>query len=77
MAELSATAGKRKCSQDMQVDEKLVPKKGKLNHDYFVLGFYGGFFMYSVIIQRNEFIPCKSFDSFLKSGNISGHFSNI
>ncbi|XP_045656424.1 sodium-dependent phosphate transport protein 4 isoform X2 [Ursus americanus] len=28
MAELSATAGKRKCSQDMQVDEKLVPKKG-------------------------------------------------
>ncbi|XP_027457979.1 sodium-dependent phosphate transport protein 4 isoform X1 [Zalophus californianus] len=28
MAESSTTAGKRKCSQDPQVDEKLVPKQG-------------------------------------------------
>lgn len=44
MTELSPTAGKY--SQDVQGDEKLSPGKGKLNLDYVVLGFYGGFLQY-------------------------------
>lgn len=41
MTELSPTAGKN--SQDIQGDEKLSPRKGKLSLDKVVLGFYGGF----------------------------------
>lgn len=76
MTELSSTEEKNKYSQDTQVDEKLILRKGKLNLGYLVLGFYGGFFIYNVIIQRNEFIFCKLFNSFRKSDTINAHFAN-
>uniref|UniRef100_A0A8C7EM56 Solute carrier family 17 member 3 n=1 Tax=Neovison vison TaxID=452646 RepID=A0A8C7EM56_NEOVI len=50
MAGWSATEGKRKCSQDRQVDEKPIRKKGKCSCDRLVLGFCGGFFMGSCTV---------------------------
>lgn len=69
MKELNPTVGKY--FQDTQGDEKLSPKKGKLNPSYVVLGFYGGFLQCHNTKKLIHIIYL--FNSFKKSSTVNAH----
>lgn len=68
--ELSPTARESKNAQDVQVDETLIPRKGKFDLNCLVLGFYSEFFL-STYYYKNEFVIFKFFNSFYKSSEIN------
>lgn len=68
--ELSPTARESKNAQDMQVDEVLIPRKGKFDLKCMVLGFYSEFFL-SMYYYKNEFVIFTFFNSFYKSSEIN------